>query len=956
MTTSMQFVVAIAAATLIATAVTAVLVVAGKGRRDRATARRRAVEHALASHRSGEPLELPVDGPLVLDSLIALLQAAAVGDETVAQARALLAHRRVPDALVRQLRSRRSMDRIEAANYLGYLPSPGVVESMRAAFVREQVATVRYRMAVALLQLDPVGAIPVLGASLPDSSPWYFERVGALLLDGGRATYEIRDRLADSSDPRMPMLLLEFAGRYPAQDLRELLEREVRHEDAWVAEAAARSLAALYPRKLATDEFLRHAKPKVRDTAVACLARSPGEDPLEILLGVLREDARSEGRPAGLTGTAVGMAIADLLRREPGLTPTVADAFSAESDPAVRLALAEPLAMRIQYFLVQLVGSQRERVREVVREVLVLGRTAETITFVNRNSNIELENEILQCMREATARRPDLEVDLRHYLRSSSLAKLGLEPLEFGREKRQEARERPKLVYLYVLLAIAVLAFPSYFVIQYWDELGSAAPVDLARSYVVDWNVIFIFYTGALQFMTMALLVFALFGARAQAQRWRTKPASLLSRPRALPSVSIIAPAYNEQSTIIESVNSLLGLQYPDFELVVVNDGSSDGTLDVLMSYFELEKVDRSIDHRLRTRLLHGIYVNPSIPQLVVIDKDNGGKADSLNAGINVASKEYFCGIDADSLLEADAMLKVAAGCLDSEIEMVASGGNIFPINGCTVERGSLTEIRLPPSSIARFQTIEYIRAFMAGRVGWARLDALLIISGAFGLFRRERVIQVGGYLTESGRYGKDTVGEDMELVVRLRRDMTEAGVPHTIDYAFNANCWTEVPESLSVLHRQRDRWQRGLVDIQFFHRRLLMNPRYGTTGLLGMPYYFLFEMFGPLIEVQGYLMVVLALVLGVLNPTIAIALFVTVILWGVLVSMLSLYMAEGETSYFSRREVLTLVWYAVIENFGFRQLLSFWRVSGYISAMRRPKGWGAMSRKGFAAAPAPAA
>jgi cellulose synthase/poly-beta-1,6-N-acetylglucosamine synthase-like glycosyltransferase len=287
---------------------------------------------------------------------------------------------------------------------------------------------------------------------------------------------------------------------------------------------------------------------------------------------------------------------------------------------------------------------------------------------------------------------------------------------------------------------------------------------------------------------------------------------------------------------------------------------------------------------------------------------------------------------------------------------VVAAGGNIMPINGCTVERGALTRIALPRNTVARFQGIEYIRAFMAGRVGWSQLRALLIISGAFGVFRRQRVLDVGGYLTEAGRYGRDTVGEDMELVVRLKRSLLAARVPHRINYAFNANCWTEVPEDLKVLHRQRDRWQRGLIDILFFHRTMAFNPRYGRTGTIALPYFFVFEMVGPLIELQGYAMVLLAAVLGLLNVQIALLLFLTVILMGVFVSMFSLYVAEMETDHFSTRDVATLITYAVIENFGFRQLTSWWRVSGYMSSLRKPKGWGQMVRKGFAGSDTPAA
>lgn len=454
----------------------------------------------------------------------------------------------------------------------------------------------------------------------------------------------------------------------------------------------------------------------------------------------------------------------------------------------------------------------------------------------------------------------------------------------------------------------------------------------------------------AISIIYLGLLILSYISAKKQVRLWKIKNKSLLFKKKMLPSVSIIAPAYNEEKTIIESANSLLNLKYPDYELIIVNDGSKDNTLDVLIKYFNLLRVDYIFDCKLNTKPVRGVYMNRSIPKLIVVDKENGGKADSLNAGINISKREYFCGIDADSLLEDEALLKLASLTLDEGIETPALGGNIFPINGCTIERGQIKNIKIPDNKLARFQTIEYIRAFMSGRLGWAYLNSLLIISGAFGLFRKERVISAGGYLTSSGKYGKDTVGEDMELVVRISRFMRELGHKYRISYAFNANCWTEVPEDLKTLKKQRYRWHKGLIDILTFHKKMLFNPRYGRTGTVALPYFFIFEMMGPIIEIQGYVMVVLALILGLLNKEIALILFVSTILMGVLISVSSLLIAEKDVKYFKPKDLFILIIYSIIENFGPRQLFSLWRVGGYLNMLKKPSGWDKPERKGFTA------
>ena len=345
---------------------------------------------------------------------------------------------------------------------------------------------------------------------------------------------------------------------------------------------------------------------------------------------------------------------------------------------------------------------------------------------------------------------------------------------------------------------------------------------------------------------------------------------------------------------------------------------------------------------------MRGIYRNKSLPRLTVIDKANGGKADSLNAGINLSGKDYFCGIDADSLLDQQGLLKIVSCSLDVDKETIAVGGNIFPVNGCTVSHGVLETIGMPKGSLATLQFVEYIRAFMAGRIGWSALNSLLIISGAFGLFHKKRVIECGGYLTASGKYGQDTVGEDMELVVRLTRYMRENKLPYSVNYSYNANCWTEVPEKLSILLRQRDRWHRGLIEILSFHGNLFMNPRYGRVGIFAVPYFFVFEMIGPWIEFQGYLMVLIALFIDLLNGNIALLLFLATVMLGLFVSIASLIIAEQEVSYFKIRDIFRLVGFAVLENLGWCQFISMWRVMGYINVLRGTSGWGKMTRTGF--------
>ncbi len=406
------------------------------------------------------------------------------------------------------------------------------------------------------------------------------------------------------------------------------------------------------------------------------------------------------------------------------------------------------------------------------------------------------------------------------------------------------------------------------------------------------------------------------------------------------PPVSIIVPAYNEEATITASVRSFLALRYPLFEVVVVNDGSKDRTIEVLREEFDLWESDQPVRIQLDTKPIRTIYASPA-ERLILVDKENGGKADALNAGICAANYPLVCCIDADIILEEDALLRVARPMIESS-RVVAVGGIIRVANGCEIESGRVVAIKTPRNHLATFQIVEYLRAFLAGRTGWSVINGLLIISGAFGMFRRRDFIEAGGY-------AHDTVGEDMEIVTRMHKNLKEKGKPYRISFVPDPVAWTEVPETIRVLRRQRDRWHRGLMDTLIRHRKMLFNPRYGTVGLLAMPYFFLFEFLGPVVELLGYLALPLGLLLGVVDIQFALTFFLVAVGLGTLLSVAAIFLEELRLNRYPRwLDILKLALYGVLENFGYRQLNTVWRAWAIVSFLRKNQSWGAMERRGF--------
>ncbi|MCA1061302.1 glycosyltransferase [Rossellomorea aquimaris] len=454
----------------------------------------------------------------------------------------------------------------------------------------------------------------------------------------------------------------------------------------------------------------------------------------------------------------------------------------------------------------------------------------------------------------------------------------------------------------------------------------------------IGWFVL-IYMILVISFYTI-LLVISLFQLRKTYGLDEWEPYEELLHLHQTKPVSILVPAYNESVGIMATVRSLLSIEYPEYEIIIINDGSTDDSLEKLIESFQLVKIKWVIRQQLETQPVRGVYQSKLYKNLLVIDKENGGKADALNAGINVSNFPYFCSIDGDSVLERTAFLKVMKPIVESDGEVIASGGSIRIANGCEIESGEIVKVGLSRSPLVVMQVIEYLRAFLMGRIGLSRHNLLLIVSGAFGVFSKRWVVDAGGY--------SHTVGEDMELVVRLHRYVKEQKANKKIVYVPDPVSWTEAPESLKYLRRQRSRWHRGLFESLWIHRKLLFNPKYGSIGMVSMPYFLIIEFFGPVVELMGYIIMILSIFLGGVYLEFAILLFLLSILYGSVLSMAAVLLEEWSVRKFPKAsDIARLFAYSLTETLWYRPLTVFWRCEGILDVIRKKRGWGEMARKG---------
>ncbi|OPH53503.1 glycosyl transferase [Paenibacillus ferrarius] len=406
--------------------------------------------------------------------------------------------------------------------------------------------------------------------------------------------------------------------------------------------------------------------------------------------------------------------------------------------------------------------------------------------------------------------------------------------------------------------------------------------------------------------------------------------------------ISIIVPAYNEEATIVDNIKSLLALNYYEYEIIIVNDGSKDATRDKIIAEFDLKKVNQPVKKSLQTNEIVGIYRNANYERLILVDKENGGKADALNAGINLSTYPTFACIDADSILENDALIKLTMLFVENP-ETIAVGGIVRIANGSTIQNGKLVKMNLPKSKVAAFQIVEYLRAFLTGRTSLSKMNSVLIISGAFGAFNKKIVIECGGYKA-------NTIGEDMDIIMRLHKKMRDEKRKYKIKFLADPICWTQAPESLKDLRVQRRRWQIGLFDNLLSYKSMMLNPKYGTIGMVTLPYYWFFELIGPIIEFLGYIFIPLAYLFGLLEFNSFLIYFIIAFLLGSTLSMGSILLEQiSFRKYTTFLDTMRLVAFALLENLGYRQLTILYRIEGIIKFRKGRHAWGTIKRKQFA-------
>ncbi len=808
---------------------------------------------------------------------------------------------------------------------------------------------VRFTAAEYLLARQDFSSCRAVLQLLSQAEDWYLSRYYPYFASHPEQAGQLLE-LVGQMDSASDLVLHKVLRRMPCLEVDEYFKQRIALGPDLEREIAAEYLFEYDPVYLAEHAFHLDIRPYIRALALQACGRIPyRQDLLDRLL-------LHSGDNFEVIRRSVQASLEQIARRSRAAVVYLRRVME-EGGQVDQLAAIARLFEQIDYTYECLreldIPSLQDGAVLVLERMAAAGELVDMLTYLRNQNRGKARQQVLSLImrfapQAAISQHRDLLERLPEELRQPLLQ---LVPQTAPVMAHQERRNWAQTGLLSAILLLVTGGPLAAYAAWHWDLVSHQDWQLFLVNLVLDFNRLIVLYVASINSLYLLLMVLSLLGIGWYLRRKRAWTLGDYFRRRLVPPVSIIAPCYDESPTIIESINSLLNIQHPHFEVVVVNDGSRDDTLGKLVNYYGLEKTTIVYRQLLPTAAVRSTYVSSRFPNLFVIDKANGGKADALNAGINLARYPYFCSIDADTLIDGDSLIHAAAPFAFEHTTCVATGCNIRVINGCQVDNGQVEQRRLPAKLIERIQVLEYTRAFIARRTGWSYANGLLIISGAFGLFKKKIALALGGYSTNRSR-SHGTVGEDMELVVEYHRHLAEQQVDYQIIFCPDASGWTQVPDRYSVLRRQRERWHRGLIEVLLGNLRLLFNPRYRGVGLFAYPYFFCFEFLGSIIEAYGYLSVVLAAVLGLLNPVVAALLFVFSVMFGTLLSLFGLFLEERHRSLYSLRELLVLVGCCLIENLGYRQITALWRWWATLNLILRQSTWGQMDRRQFTGKP----
>ncbi len=858
--------------------------------------------------------------------------------------------------LNRNLTSSKDYKRVEAITYLSLFKNDETKNMLTERLLLEQKENIKILIVNGLKNDINKPVLQAIVTSLITSRRYYQERVIKILKKYINQSYhdlskyfnsplmEIKEAFVDlatqifhpSFEEPLKETLKEIEEHYQ-NSTSLLLKNLTKHRIDRIYHQTLLALSRYYGLDLSSSKYIAHNDDEVVKIAVNSMVTRNDFKTIEFLLSYASQTSRD---------VIFSEAIEKICITNRNFYKDLYELFKSGVDERKQLLISGILSNKIDYLFLTI--KNIDELSLLISSMVRSRYSINIINWLNSNKNIELEDSVLEIITPIADDNYDFYLELNAYLRKRIFKKMGFTQAKFPNANAPNTDpETNKTKWLSFILVFLIIFLPILFVLTRLNFIFNSSFLDIIKNYIVTLNKWFIIYYVFVNFLYILFAFISLFEYKKQDLLWKIKNEDFLYENGIIAPISIIVPAYNEELTIVESLRSLLSLRYPNYEVIVVNDGSHDQTLKTLVEKFELKRVNYNFNELIHTMPVKAVYKNKFYTKLTVIDKENGGKADSLNVGINFSKNSYVCGIDADSLIEPSGLLRMMSSVLDYDSITLALGGSIVPVNGATVDHGLVTKYRLPKSQLARFQTIEYIRAFNAGRLGFSRMKCFLIVSGAFGLFEKRMLVEVGGYLTASS-FRKDTVGEDMELVVRIARKASESNLDYRISYIPTARCYTEVPEESKSLLSQRNRWQKGLIDTLSYHRKMIFNRRYGTNGTIAMPYFFIFEMLAPVLELQIYTSIIAGLFFGIFDGVFILLLIVLTTFLGMFVSLISLYLQEKYTEPLTVKDILVLIFNAIIENLGWRQFMSLYRSLGYFTSFGKKHEWGKMSRVGF--------
>lgn len=832
--------------------------------------------------------------------------------------------------------------RIKSTVILAFIGGKESVKLLEQRLIKEKNYIVKLYIINSLIIQDSHISDRLIYESLIEAPIWYQKRFCKLIMEYKEYFYQSLDSVIDRKEVEIKKAIIYIGSIYYDIRLKKFMLEEI---DSKLIKKSYKTspkkrknlyftlecLAVHYHKSLDHERYLESDDINIREIAIKSLEKYGGVYSFDRVMEHVKDKEVLD---------VVKSSILTLLENDDSLTRHVSQLFIEEQNKGFLDVYAYVLSYKIDYFAHRLVSSERKKMRKIIEKIIFHNYNMGIIDYLNKNKNLEVENEIIDLLNNVFEIDGSTTKDYTLYLDMDLKRKMHLRSEGFYISPyKMKSLSTYKKIFISVLFTFTLLSMPALYFLININNVRLMSAAEIINGIMLDIPVYLGFYYVIINSMYIIMCVISINSSEKQKYMEKVKRKVKVFERALLPSISIIIPISNHKKYLIDGLNGYLNIKYPDYDVILVDDGSDDESFELLSDYYGLYKEDFNIEKLEDYPSIRSIYRSRKNINLVYVDKKRTGKSDCLDLGSILSDKDYVCAADIDGVMDQDYLYKMASRTNDEEEETVAVLGNIVPINDCEKVKGCIYKYNLPRTLIGKLQYIDLFRNYINLKIARGSMNNILMPAGSFCLFKRDKLMDIGGYRGYEFEFKSDTNKEDLDIMYRLIKHMHDNLLPYRISYNSFGNYYRVLPDNILTLRKLRRRWQREYLDAVITHSDMLLNPNYGLTGEFNSVFNLILEVLAPLFEIFALCILIIVAISGKLSLDVGVFVLFGITL-GTIASVLPICMINSESEKSSILDVFKLVLLSVISTFGYMQIVRAFKISDVIGAVRKHDGY----------------